>query len=131
MSVDDEERSGRTSTRTTAENVAKVQQAILEDRRWTILYVYNIVGLSYETCQGILLDEVNMLHITVCTKLKERAEDEPNFVSNITTGEASWVFGYDAETRQQSSQRKTPTSPRLKKVRQIGSNVKSMLIVRE
>jgi hypothetical protein len=33
MSVDDDERSGRPSTGTTTENVAKVQEAILEDRK--------------------------------------------------------------------------------------------------
>jgi hypothetical protein len=48
MSVDDDERSGR---RTTTENVAKVREAIQEDRRRTIHDVCDIVKRSYGTCQ--------------------------------------------------------------------------------
>jgi hypothetical protein len=49
--------------------------------------------------------------IAVCTELKEQAENDPNFISNIITGDETWVFGYDPETKQQSSVWKTPTSP--------------------
>jgi hypothetical protein len=38
------------------------------------------------------------------------------------------VYGYDPEIKQQSSQWKSPNSPRPKKARQVRSNVKSMLI---
>ena len=60
MSVDDDERSGRPSKGTTTENVAKVRDAILEDRRRTIHDVCScsIVGLSHDTCLGILSDEL-------------------------------------------------------------------------
>jgi hypothetical protein len=43
-SVDDIERSGRPSTSTTPENIAKVREAILADRRRTIHDVCEIVG---------------------------------------------------------------------------------------
>jgi hypothetical protein len=84
-------------------------------------------------CQGILSDEFNTrlnatkfvprllsndqkeYRISICTELKEQAEHDSNFVSNIITDNESWVFGYDAETKQQSSQWKTSTSPRPKK----------------
>ena len=56
-SVDDDERSGRTSTNTTPENIAKVREAILADRRQTIHDVCEIVGLSYGTVQRILADK--------------------------------------------------------------------------
>jgi len=49
-------------------------------------------------------------HISVCTELKEQAENDPNFISNIIIDDESWVFGYNAETKYQLSQRKTPTS---------------------
>jgi hypothetical protein len=61
--------------------------------------------------------------------MKQQARDDSNFISNIITGDETWVYGYDPETRQQSSQWKSPNSPRPKKVRQIRSNIKSMLIV--
>jgi hypothetical protein len=46
MSVDDDERSGRTSIGIMAKYVAKVHEVIREDRRPTIHDVCNIVGLS-------------------------------------------------------------------------------------
>ena len=40
----------------------------------------------------------------------------------------NWVYGYDPETKQMSTQWKTASSPRPKKARQVKSNVKTMLI---
>jgi len=45
-SVDDDERSGRPSTSTTPENITKVREAILVERRQTIHDFCEIVGLS-------------------------------------------------------------------------------------
>jgi hypothetical protein len=42
-----------------------VQEAILEDWRWTIHDVCDIVKLSYRTCQQILSQELNIRHIAV------------------------------------------------------------------
>jgi hypothetical protein len=135
MSLDDDERSGRPSTGTTTENVAKVREAILENQRRTIHDICDIVKLSYETCQRILTDELNMRRIAakfvsrlltndqrehrvaVCTELKEETENDPNFFFTITTGNEFWVYGYDPELKQQSPQWKTPNSPRPKKAR--------------
>jgi hypothetical protein len=66
--------------------------------------------------------------IPVCIELKGKAENDPNFISTIITGDESCVFGHDAETDQQSFQWKAPTSPRPKKTRQIRNNVKSVSI---
>ncbi|VVC36211.1 Transposase, type 1 [Cinara cedri] len=48
--------------------------------------------------------------------------------TQVITGDESWCYGYDPETKQQSSQWKTPASPRPKKARQVRSNIKTMLI---
>ena len=45
------------------------------------------------------------------------------------TGDESWVYGYDPETKQQSSQWKRPDEPWPKKARQSRSHVKSILII--
>ena len=50
-------------------------------------------------------------------------------LSKIITGDETWVYGYDPETKFQSSQWKSPGSPRPKKARQSRSQVKVMLIV--
>jgi histone-lysine N-methyltransferase SETMAR len=67
--------------------------------------------------------------ISVCRELKQPARDDPNFISNIIAGDETWVYGYDNETKQQSSHWKSPNSLQPKKARQVPSHVKSMLIV--
>ena len=117
-SVDDDEHSGRPSTNTTLENIAKVREAILADRRQTIHDVCEIARLSYGTVQHILADNLNMRHISarfvprllsddqkalrisVCRELKQQARDNPNFISNNITGDETWVYGYDPKTKQ-------------------------------
>jgi len=47
----------------------------------------------------------------------------------IITGDETWVYGYDPETKRQSSQWKSADSPRPKKAHQVQSKVKVMLIV--
>ena len=146
-SVDDDERSGGPSASTTPENVAKVGEAIPADRRQSIHDLCEVIGLSYGTVLRILADNLNTRRISarflprllsddqkahrvfVCRELKQQARDDPNFISSIITGDETWVYGYDPETKQQSSQWKSPNSPRPKKARQVRSNVKSMLIV--
>jgi histone-lysine N-methyltransferase SETMAR len=111
-SVDDDERSGRPSTSTTPENIAKVREAILVDRRRTIHDVFEIVGLSYGTVQRILTDKLNMRRISakfvprlpsddqnahrvsVYRELKQQARDDPNCISNIITGDETWEYIY-------------------------------------
>jgi hypothetical protein len=47
--------------------------------------------------------------INVCTELHQLASDDETFLSRVITDDGSWVYGYDPETRQQSSQWKSPT----------------------
>ena len=49
-------------------------------------------------------------------------------MSRVINGDESRVYGYDSETKQQSSQWKSPTSPKPKKTRQVKNNVKRMII---
>lgn len=106
-----------------------------------------MVGQSYGTIEHILSSDLNMRHISaksmprllsneqvVCrisvyTKLKQQVKDEPNFISNITTSHELWINGCDPQNKHQWSQWKTPNSPRPKKGHQVGSHVKSMLIM--
>jgi hypothetical protein len=47
----------------------------------------------------------------------------------VITGDESWIYGYDPEAKQQSSQWMSPQSPRAKKALQVRSSTNSMLIV--
>jgi len=105
-SVEDRKHSGRLSTCTTAEMIAKVCEVILEDRRQTIHNICNRVGLSNGSCQRILVYELNMRRIAaktvrllnndqrdhriqVCTELQIAFSHDPNFLSRVITGDES------------------------------------------
>ena len=77
----------------------------------------------------LLSDDQKALRVSIYRELKQQARDNPNFISNIITGEETWVYGYEPETKQQSSQWKLPNSLQPKKALEVRSNVKSMLIV--
>jgi hypothetical protein len=59
----------------------------------------------------------------VCLELREKANEDPTFISRIITGDKSWIYGYDPETKQQSSLWKSPQLPRAKKARRGRSGV--------
>ena len=66
--------------------------------------------------------------MSICIDLRDRAQNDPNFMSSVITGDKCWVYGYDPETKQMSSQWNTSSSPRPKKAWQVKSNIKTMLI---
>ena len=66
--------------------------------------------------------------LDVSLDLKENAANDPRFLLNVIMGDKNWVYAYDPETKTQSSQWKSPGSPRPKKARQVRINIKSMLI---
>ena len=76
----------------------------------------------------LLMVEKNDDRMSICTDLHDRAQNDPNFMSSVITGDECWVYGYDLETKQMSSQWSTSSSPRPKKARQVKSNIQTMLI---
>jgi len=146
-SLEDDERSGQPSTSSASKNGETIRRLVREDRRRIIKDIATIVNVSYRTVQTILTCDLNMdrvaanfvprfltpeqkeHRVAICQKLRQRAVDDPSFMSRVITGDESWVYGYDPETKQQSLQWKSPGSPRPKKARQSRSATKSMLIV--
>ena len=37
--------------------------------------------------------------MSICTDLRERAQNDPNSMSSVITGDESWVYGYDPEKK--------------------------------
>ena len=54
---------------------------------------------------------------------------DPDLLKKVITDDEKWVYGFDIETKTQSSQWKCPEEPRTKKARQVQSNVKVLLTV--
>jgi hypothetical protein len=42
--------------------------------------------------------------VYVCEELRQIAPDVATFLSRVITGDESWIYGYDPEVKQQSSQ---------------------------
>jgi len=58
----------------------------------------------------------------------ERIENDKNFFKHVITGDETWIFKYDPDTKRQSLEWHTCNSPHQKKARMSKSKIKTMLI---
>ena len=118
---------------------------ILHNRRLTIRETAEDVGIRFGSCQAILTEKLNMQRVAakfvprvltedqkanrvnISQELLDRVSVDENFLKTIVTGDETWVYGYDVETKAQSSQWVGQGSPRPKKARMSRSNMKVML----
>lgn len=146
-SVEDMERSGRPSTSRVDETVAKVKELLDSDRRLSLKMIADEVSVNKFTVHQIVTQDLMMRkvcaklvprvltaeqkqrRVDVCREMLNELENNPDFLDNVVTGDESWTFQYDPETKAQSSEWHTPESPRPKKARMSKSRVKTMLIV--
>jgi len=133
ISTANDDRSGRPSTATTPSKVEQVRAAVNQDRRRTIHDLCEEVGIGYGSSQRILTEQLNMHRIAakfvptvlthdqkdsrvaICQELKETVINDRTLLLNVITGDESIVYACDPETKLQSSQWKSPGSPRPKK----------------
>ena len=127
--VEDDKHSGSPSTSRTEEMIEKVQQLIHRDRRMTIVELEQEVGISHGSIHVILSDDLKMRSVSVkfvprqlttdrmecCMMvtgdLFEKSTQDPTCLTKIITGDESWVFAYDPETKMQSAEWHTASSP--------------------
>ena len=62
-SVDDDEHTGRPTSSTTPETVARIQEIIRQDRRRTIRDIAEEVEVGYGTCQRVLREDLGMYRV--------------------------------------------------------------------
>ena len=62
-SVDDDERTGRPTSCTNSETVARIQGLIRQDRRLTIRDIAEEVEVGYGKCQRVLTEELGMRRV--------------------------------------------------------------------
>jgi len=60
----------------------------------------------------LLTDDQKENRIEISQELLANANGRENFLKNIITGDETWVYGYDVETKLQSSQWMGKGSPR-------------------
>jgi len=94
---------------------------VRNDRRLTICELANEAGISIGSCYEISIHNLQMRrftikfvprmltieqkenHLMICQELINRSTDD-NCIRKIITGDETWVYGYDPETKFQSSQ---------------------------
>ena len=74
----------------------------------------------------LLLPEQKEHRAAVADDLIQTTANEPDFLKKVITRDKSWVYSCDLETKAQLSQWKSPGSPRMKKVWQSHSKIKTM-----
>ena len=113
--------------------------AIEGDCRLTVCELENHLGIPKTTVWEILNKILGMTH--ACAKFipklltteqkdlsseiaqdnLDMVSDDENVLKKVITSDESWVYGYDPETKQQSSQWKRPDEPRSKKHVKVGA----------
>ncbi|XP_027233874.2 uncharacterized protein [Penaeus vannamei] len=142
--MEDNLRSGRPSTTRTEVNVERVRHMLRSDRRLTVRLMANELGINRDSVWKILTEDLDKRKVCakmvpkllnddqkdrrmqVCRDILERLETDPDLLGRVITSDESWIFEYDPETKHQSLQLKSQSSPRPKNARQ--SKVKVMLI---
>ncbi|UYV74190.1 hypothetical protein LAZ67_11002371 [Cordylochernes scorpioides] len=145
--VADEPRSGCPTTARTDENVDRVLEVLRTDRRLSIQQIADTLHMSTFVVHGIVTEDLQMrkvcaklvpkvltqdqkeLRVLRCQELLDLIKNEPDFLSSVVTGDESWMFEYDLESKRQSCAWHTKSSPRPKKARMRKSRIKTMIIV--
>ena len=115
----------------------QVHKKVLEDRRLMVQEIVAEVTISTSSVHSILTEDLNLRRVSAkfAPKLlteqqkelqKEISEDmhdlanhDPEFIKTIITGDETWVYGYDPQTKFQFPQWKHPESPRPKKAQKV------------
>ncbi|UYV73920.1 hypothetical protein LAZ67_11001446 [Cordylochernes scorpioides] len=127
--------------------INEVEKMILANRRITVREVAEDLNISIGSCHSIFINDLGMRRVAakfvpkllncdqkqhrlnIANEMLDSVRDDPNLLQSVITGDEAWVYGYDVETKAQSSQWKLPHEPRPKKARQVRSNVKVLLTV--
>jgi hypothetical protein len=106
-----------------------VRSLILKDRRLNIREIADKVGIRIGSAHSIatedlhmcrmvaksvpklLLQEQQQLCLKVTQDMLECANGDPEFLKTVVTGDETWMYGHDPETKVQSSQWKHSSSP--------------------
>ena len=121
-SVEDEESLGHPSASKTQGIVERVREMIQSNRQLTLRKISEDLNIFYGSVQNILTTDLNMRRVSakfvprvltaeqkqqlssISLELRDRASSYSSFLGNVITGDETWVYGHDPETRVQSSQ---------------------------
>jgi len=67
--------------------------------------------------------------VDIAKDMISKAESDPTFIKRIITGDETWVYENDTQSRHQASEWRVPNESRPKKLRRFQSKKKAMLTV--
>ena len=114
-SLKDEERSGRPTSVVTEENISAVDALIKENPRRTYKDIEGALEVSSRSVSTILHQHLRVRKISSrwaphhlsdvlqCTRVKRFNNGDSRRVSDIVTGEETWMYHFDLERKRQSS----------------------------
>jgi [histone H3]-lysine36 N-dimethyltransferase SETMAR len=146
--LSDELREGRPSERLLDTNIDAVKAVIDENRKSTLFQISTQTGIPMTTVSRILKEQLRVtklccrwvphklteeqMHLRVdwCHKMLMKFRiGSSKLVFSIATGDESWIYQYDPETKQQSAQWTFDDEPTPTKIRQARSVGKKMVAV--
>ncbi|UYV72519.1 hypothetical protein LAZ67_9003524 [Cordylochernes scorpioides] len=122
ISIEDDPRQGHPTFQRTDENVQKITDLIKENPRTTLLELEQDTGISKTTIGRIvtedlrlkktpakfiprfLTNEQKLCRLATCEDMLEMTRTDPEWKDKIITGDETWVYGYDPETKRQSAE---------------------------
>ncbi|UYV82351.1 hypothetical protein LAZ67_21001768 [Cordylochernes scorpioides] len=122
ISIEDDPRQGRPKFQRTDENVQQITDLIKENPRTTLLELEQDTDISKTTIGKIvtedlklkktpakfiprfLTNEQKLCRLATCEDMLEMTRTDPEWKDKIITGDETWVYGYDPETKRQSAE---------------------------
>ncbi|UYV61753.1 hypothetical protein LAZ67_1006331, partial [Cordylochernes scorpioides] len=122
ISIEDDPRQGGPKFPMTDENVQNITDLIKENPRTTLLELEQDTGISKTTIGRIvtedlklkktpakfnsrfLTNEQKLCRLATCEDMMEMTRTDPEWKDKIITGDETWVYGYDPETKPQSAE---------------------------
>ncbi|UYV83427.1 hypothetical protein LAZ67_23000974, partial [Cordylochernes scorpioides] len=144
--VNDDQHTGRPRSLRCKENKLKIKLLIKSNRRISIKDLSSETGLSVGLCHQIVTEDLDMIRTSskfvprilteeqkevrmdVRKNMVEMTRTDPEWMQKIITGDETWVYQYDPETKRQSSQWIERGEPKPKKARFTKSKVKTLLV---
>ena len=120
--VDSEPRHGRPSTSRNDNVINEVRNLVMQDRRITVRELAGEVEVSIGSVHTILTADLGLrrvsakfvpnllameqkqLRLEIAQDMLECVESDSNSLNTVIIGDESWIYGYDPETKAQSSQ---------------------------
>jgi hypothetical protein len=127
-------------------NIQSVHDLVMSDSRISTRIITDKLGIRKCSVRTILKEDLNMRKM--CAKIVPKVltqeqtqrrvgfcqdwlenEEGSDFLQWVITGDGSWIYKIDRETKRHSEEWKHGDSPRSKRARKSRSKIKSMLIV--